>query len=84
MGHMFCGGYVNKENQVINDLSEYETKCTVERKNLSIIVRCEGSTISEMLDAFEDALRGCGFYFDGQIAVVEEDEIEEETEDEDN
>ncbi len=57
---------------MINDVGEWETKCTVEHQYLTVMLRCEGATIDQVLEAFYDALRGCGFEPTGKL-VMEDD-----------
>lgn len=57
---------------MINDVGEWETKCTVERQHLTVTLRCEGVTVDEVLEAFYDALRGCGFEPKGKLVIEEE------------
>lgn len=40
----------------------------------------EHLTLTEICEAFEDFLRGCGYHFDGNIAIIEEDEEDYGTE----
>jgi hypothetical protein len=40
--------------------------------NLMVHVKSQGHTIQEMIDAFECALRGAGYCFDGHFELVEE------------
>ena len=53
----------------MNELGEWETKCTVERQRLKVILQCTDSTIDEVLEAFYDALRGCGFEPTGRLTM---------------
>lgn len=39
-----------------------------------IVVQVDGSlAIPELLETFEQFMRGCGFHFDGHLDIVEED-----------
>jgi hypothetical protein len=37
---------------------------------------CSGETLPEILESFEDFLRGCGFVFDGNLYIVSDEEEE--------
>jgi len=42
--------------------------------NTDVELKSESQTIPDLLDDFEDFLRGCGFRFNGSIQIVEEEE----------
>jgi hypothetical protein len=37
---------------------------------------CSGESLPEILESFEDFLRGCGFIFDGNLYIVSDEEEE--------
>lgn len=41
--------------------------------NLEVFVKCQGHTIEDMVEAFECALRGASFSFDGHFVLEEDD-----------
>lgn len=46
----------------------------------TVIVKSNEVVLTDLLEDFEDFLRGCGFVFDGHLEIVEES-IMEDTED---
>lgn len=39
----------------------------------TVIVESSAVTIDKVLEDFEDFLRGCGYYFKGNLEIVEDD-----------
>ncbi len=40
---------------------------------MTVMLRTQGHTISEVLEGFENVLRGQGYVFDGRLDIVEEE-----------
>lgn len=40
----------------------------------SIALHTEETQLAGLLEAFEDYLRGCGYHFDGKLAIVPDEE----------
>lgn len=40
----------------------------------TVTVVSEAETLPDIVEAFEDYLRACGFIFDGHLDIIEEDE----------
>lgn len=53
---------------------DWLNRCTVERDGLRVILEATDVTIDDVLQAFKDVLKGCGFVFDGEVVLVDEDE----------
>ena len=51
--------------QDYDDQPTHETVCTTTAESLP-----------DVLEAFTSFLRGCGFYFEGEVAILEEDDYE--------
>jgi len=41
-----------------------------------ITVEFDKETLTEVIDQFQDFLRGCGYYFDGHLEIVTDEEAE--------
>lgn len=44
--------------------------------NTKIVMETDGVVLEDLLQSFEDHLRGCGFLVDGHLELVEDEEIE--------
>ncbi len=40
----------------------------------TVIIRVDAVTLDDLVEAFEEFLKGCGFIFDGTLDIVEEEE----------
>lgn len=43
----------------------------------TVIVKSNEVVLTDLLEDFEDFLRGCGFVFDGHLEIVEESAMED-------
>lgn len=52
---------------------EFDTK----KPEIRVVHETDSVTLSEVVEAFENYLRGCGFIFDGHLDIVEDDIVDE-------
>jgi hypothetical protein len=55
------------------DLLNIKTTCTVECGELKISMTTDGHTLTQAVQMFQDVLRGCGYYFEGNLDFVDEE-----------
>ena len=53
-----------------NDFTGKKNEAPVE----TIVVETEAITLPEVVDAFERFLKACGFYFNGKLDIVEDED----------
>ena len=41
-----------------------------------VTMEFEKETLTEVIDQFQDFLRGCGYYFDGRLEIVTDEDVE--------
>lgn len=46
---------------------------TVKQAGQKVTIRTDGASLAELLQAIEQAIRGCGFVLKGRLDIVEEE-----------
>jgi hypothetical protein len=49
-------------------------KITIVRDGYTITIETDEATVSDLIEGFEDALKGLGYNFTGQIDIVDQEE----------